>query len=360
MPLSGRITIVDVARRAAVSRQTVSRVLNGNPSVAADTHARVQCAIDELHFVPNRAARCLHGRPVMAVGLFVPFSSGQIAANNFFSEVIASISETCSRNGTYLNLLCFEDANPDPERIIRLYREKSIRGLIVTCPGEDDPLLQSLVRYRIPCVVIGRPPVPDHTIRVDFDVGKIARDCTRHLLDLGHRRIAFLNGPSFMTYSSDLLDGYRRELEAEGIPYDPMLVRETNLLEASGDEMAAALFEEAPGFSAIFSANDHLALGAMKAAARAGRSIPRDLSLVSGSWSTWNALLAPALTAMRSNYGELGRVAIRQLLRLISEKPDRIPNEESEEASKADGIPVSFILESCLEPGESCARYGGM
>jgi LacI family transcriptional regulator len=332
------VTIKDVARLAGVSHQTVSRVINNSPNIAPETYEKVMDAIQKLNYFPNSLARNLQREIVNAIGLTIPFSSHEIANNAFFAQIIGEVSGICTKRGIHLNVFSFDEHSEDAGMIIRLYKEKIISGVLLTCPGLDSNSIMSLIYNKVPFVVVGRPNLDFGVSYADIDNEDIACRATLSLLELGHRRIALINGPEFMTYSDDLRNGYRRALDRFNMPPESTFVRNTNLIFAdSRPSEFDFIFDN--GITAVICANDSLALGVMGLLKASGRRIPADVSLMALTYNAWYSHLTPSLAGTDMHSSQLGMEATNMLLSLIFDKP----NEPMRLILKADLIPGSSI-----------------
>ena len=316
------VTIKDVAQLAGVSHQTVSRVINNTSNVRPETRKKVMDAIEKLQFYPNKAAQNLQKQVVSSIGLFIPFSSEQIRGNPFFAEIIGVISNVCTKQDMCLNIFSYDENKDGIDLPVRLYKQKIIGGLILTCPSIDKKNIIELKYHRIPFVVIGRPVKGYDISYVDIDNVKLAYDCTKVLIELGHRNIALINGPSFMTYSQDIYTGYCKALNERGLNINSDIIVETNLLEEDAETKAVVLFQKGKNISAIFTANDYLALGIMKVAFDRGLKVPEDISIIAGCENRWNSFVTPALSSVRIDYTRLGEEAAKSLFDLMFSKQE--------------------------------------
>ncbi len=322
---SKSVTIQDVARLVGCSTQTVSRVVNGSPSVRQSTRERVLQGIEQLDYHPNIWARNLQRRRVDSIGLSIPFSTEQIRRNPFFAEIISSVSNECSESQMGLNVVSYDKDQEGTDLLIRMHRQKVISGLILTCPGMDPECISLLKHKGVPLVVIGRPTAGVNVSYVDGNNARIAYDCTRHLLNLGHRRVALINGPSSMTYSEDLYQGYIRALSERGISRERGVAVETNLLEDDAELKARELISRRPPVTACVAANGHLALGLIRSLREAGRGVPEDVSVIACSSSEYDQYAYPPISSVRMDYSRLAQIAFQILMRAIAEVP---PNPE--------------------------------
>ncbi len=306
---SGRPLMVDVARLAGVSHQTVSRVLNGHPHVSAKTRADVLAAIRDLGYRPNAAARTL------ATGRTNTF--GVISVDNTLygpSSMLYGLEQAAppdymvaiARLDTFDRHLLHEAV----ERFLR----QAVEGLIVVAPQTAAVEALADLKTGIPLVAIKcgtGAPIPSVTI--DNTAG--AARATQYLLDLGHETVYHLGGPMTWLDAQERADGWRQTLKVAGAPV-PELV--------SGDWSARSGYEighriaALPEVTAVLCGNDQMALGFMRALAERGRSVPGDVSVVGFDDIPEAAFFPPPLTTVRQDFGELGRRAMHLLMDRIS------------------------------------------
>lgn len=307
-----RPSVTDVARRAGVSVGTVSNVLNRPESVSERTRTKVEQAIGELNFVRNASARQLRSGEVSTVGAVV-----LDIANPFFTEMARGIEDRLAQDDHTL-MLCSSDENPEREaRFLRLFEERGVRGVIAT-PSHGS--LDSLLRLRdhgIDVVLLDHTsPVPDlASVAVD-DVGG-ASLAIEHLVSLGHRRFAFLNGPLNLRQCVDRRDGVYRTLQAHGL--DPAEVLEEVPLEAlnadAGDAAVRELWDrDGTRPTAIFCANDFTALGALRALRELDVDVPGEVAVVGYDDVMFASMLTTPLTSVRQPMHTLGWTAADMLL----------------------------------------------
>jgi len=313
------ITIKDVALLAGVSYQTVSRVINNSKNISPETYKNVTDAIKKLNYYPNSMARNLNKEIVNAIGLTIPMSAHEITLNTFFSAIIGEVSGICSQKGIRLNVFSFDEHNEDADMIIRLYKEKIIGGVLLTCPGLDIHCIMSLLYNKIPFVIIGRPNLDFGVSYVDIDNEDIAYKATHELLERGHKRIALINGPDYMTYSVDLLSGYKRALSEYNIDLKQAYVLNTNLV-FSDSKPSDYEFITQNDISAIICANDNLALGIVGFLKAKNLSIPDDVSLMTLNYNSWFSLLTPSLAGVDMRSSQLAIEATNMLLALMFDK----------------------------------------
>ncbi|MDQ7829202.1 MAG: LacI family DNA-binding transcriptional regulator [Armatimonadota bacterium] len=302
-------TIVDVAARAGVSPATVSRVLNGTPHpVRPEVRARVLQAARGLGYLPNMVARSLLRRATSAVGLLVPDVS-----NPYYAVILRGIEDAAWQRGLAV-ILCNTDRRPERQRAaLQMLAERRVDGLVVA-GGAFGPADLTVLGGRLPVVAIGRHPARVPSVRVDnVAAGALA---TRHLLALGHRRIACLVGPAGSTSARDRLTGYRRALRHAGVRVASRYVVPADFTPAGGRRGVERLWAQGPPPTALVAPNDQAAVGAIRALYERGVGVPGDVSVVGFDDTPLAAVTVPALTSVHIPMDELGRRALELLLQL--------------------------------------------
>ncbi len=309
--------MTDVAQLAGVSHQTVSRVLNDHPNVRPQTRELVLAAISELGYRPNAAARTLVTRRTHTLGvisfdttLYGPASmlyGIERAAQDSYFVSIAS-TPTLDRRSVLDSVERF--VGQGVEGIIVITAQVSAVEALADCPTD------------IPLVAVGcRTALPLHSVAVDNAAG--ATLATRYLLSLGHRTVHHLSGPASWLDAEARVEGWREALREAGAA-EPALI--------SGDWSAASGYERGqqiardPSVTAVLCANDHVALGLIRALAEQGRQVPEDISVVGFDDIPEAAYFLPPLTTVRQDFGELGRRALDSLVGLIFDR-DAAPSE---------------------------------
>ncbi|WP_052338420.1 LacI family DNA-binding transcriptional regulator [Luteimonas huabeiensis] len=300
------VTIKDVAREANVSVATVSRALNGHENVAEDVRKRVLEVADRLRYSPHHAARSLSSRRTQTIGVVLPDLYGE-----FFSELMRGIDAVARAHGLHL-LISSYHGNPEEQGAALRAMRGRVDGLLLMSPfvaGRED--LGESLSPAMPTVLLnsGRS---DELPAINVDSYAGARAMTRHLLDTGHRRIAFIAGPDDNFDAHERLRGYRDEL-AEGAAGARPWIVQGDFTEASGHAAGRALLGgERP--DAVFAANDTMALGCLFAFNQAGVRVPADIGLAGFDDIPLSRYVHPGLTTMRVDIAELGGRALRTLL----------------------------------------------
>ena len=307
-------TIKDVAERAQVSTATVSYVLNGTGSVAAATRRRVLDAVAALSYQPNHAARSLRTRS-RTLGLVLPPAPAALA-DPALAELVAGLSEGAADGGYYL-LLAAQGARSEAELGTELAQTGRIDGLVLLDPRIDDERALILTAAGIPCVAAGAAgnSLPCPSIGLDLERG--AYDATRHLLQLGHRRIAMIALPSDLVGSESFYQGFTTALAESGSVPDPELIVEAGATQEAGMEAMEELLSRPEPPSAVLAASDILAFGAMHALYDAGLVVGSDLALVGCGDLPLAAHTHPPLTTLRVPRRSLGVALAKRLIALI-------------------------------------------
>lgn len=310
-------TIKDVAALAGISYTTVSHVLNKTRPVSEQVRLKVEAAISELDYVPSAVARSLKARSTATIGLLVPSS-----VNPYFAELARGIEDACERNG-YCVILCNSDDNPQKQRnYLRVLLEKRIDGLVVASVGEDADLLQSLAGVRTPMVIVDREleGVDADMVRIDHELG--AYLATFHLLELGHRDIAYIGGPAQTGVTQLRLSGFRRAMAQAQAPVEAGRVLHCDFTSPGGHAAATQLLDgERP--TAIFAGNDMIGVGVLRAAAERNINVPGELSVIGFDDIELSRYVYPPLTTVGQSIRELGESAAALLLsRIITQGRD--------------------------------------
>jgi LacI family transcriptional regulator len=308
-------TIREVAESAGVSYATVSHVINNTRLVSQETRERVLTAMAELNYRPNALARSLRQGRTNTIGLVLPDS-----ANPFFAEISRGIEDEAFKKG-YSVFLCNTELDMQRELFyVDVLSNKQVDGIIFVAAGDQADAMDFLVRRNMPVVMIDRdvPNVEADAVLTDHELGGFL--ATRHLLELGHRHIACIAGPSSITPSAERITGYRRALEEAGISYDQNLIIRGDYHAKSGMEITHSILQMNPRPTAIFALNDLMALGALRAAAEADCSVPGDLAVVGYDDLEIAHFTTPPLTTIAQPKKEIGTQAIQLLVDRISHK----------------------------------------
>ncbi|MDP3549703.1 MAG: LacI family DNA-binding transcriptional regulator [Novosphingobium sp.] len=316
------VTIKHVAADAGVSLQTVSRVINNEANVRPEMRGKVQASIDKLGYVPSIAAQRMSGsRSYLILALndrertIADWRARQ--GTDWVDQMLLGGMLECAEHGYRLIFELVDTHNDHVERELgAAIAALQPDGAILTPPHSDNPqILETLARHNIPFARIGAQTVDDlpEGICVSMDDEGGARLATRHLLDLGHRRIGMISGPAEYRLAGTRVDGWRAELEAAGLD-GAGLLEAGDFTYASGVRAARALLARPDRPSAIIASNDQMALATVEIAAELGLAIPADLSLVSFDNTPLVRFTRPPLTAVDQPIAETTATAVRMLI----------------------------------------------
>ena len=332
-----RVRISDVARRAGVSNATVSRVLANKPHVREEVRVRVLQAVDELGYQPSRVARSLRVQRSRIIGLII-----SDIQNPFFTSLVRAV-EDVAHTYEYATFLCNSDEDLEKERLyIDLLLAERVAGVVISPTRELDTPSKRLVNAQIPLVTVDRRirDMDVDTVLVD-NVGA-TRELVGHLVEDGHRRIGAVLPIAAITSGRERLQGYERALADHDLPLDTALIRTGVPKESVGYQLTMELLELERPPTALFTGNNLLSLGALRAIRDKGLTIPDDIALVAFDEMEWMSLITPRLTVAAQPTYELGRTAAELLMQRIDK-----PNHPTQEV----------ILKPEIKIRQSCAHH---
>ena len=307
--MAGRAGVKAVAERAGVSGGTVSNVLNRPDAVAEETRRKVEAAMVELNFVRNASARQLRAGQSMAVAAIV-----LDLRNPFYTGVARGIEDRLLSDDLML-MVASSDEDPKRERTwLRLFAEQGVRGLLVTPSKETGQHLGQLAQLGIPAVLLDSRSSTVASVGVDSVSG--GRQAVRHLLELGHRRIAHLSGPAHLEQARERLQGAREAVVEAGLdPEEVLVVRHLPVMTAdAGQEAFIAIMDGPRPPTAFFCINDIVALGVMRECRLRRLEMPRDVAVVGYDDVAFASELMTPLTSVRQPMHHLGWTAADLLL----------------------------------------------
>ncbi|MFH1907164.1 MAG: LacI family DNA-binding transcriptional regulator [Chloroflexota bacterium] len=312
-----RVTSYDVAKKAGVSRTTVSFVLNNVPGVNISevTRQRVFDAARQLNYHPDANGRKLASGKSSTLGLVLRQSPEQVFADSFLLQVLLGVEHAATQQGFHVLLKPLDPS--DTNGYLRLIRENYVDGIILSGPRQDDTEIIRLHRDGFPVVIMGQLPGSKIPF-VDINAIDGAAAAVDHLIELGHQRIAMItNAPLEYTSAQHRRDGYRQALVEAGLSPDNSLLREGNYTPASGFIAMSELLGQSPCPSAVFVASDVVAMGAIQAIKLAGLRIPQDVAVVGFDDVLLAGYYDPPLTTIRLPAYGLGWAAGERLARLV-------------------------------------------
>ena len=309
------ITLRDVARIAGVSTATVSRALERPDAVAEETKRRILEAVASCGYTPNISARNLRKMETRLVTILIPD-----VTNPFFNEIVRGIEQVAREHG-YSVLLADTENLPGQE---------TAYGSLLAAPRTDGMILlngrvpaglmpQGHTQGKLPPIVVACEYVTNVDLpTVQIDNIEAAREATEHLIQLGHKRIGFITGPLWNVLSRDRMHGYRDALLDAGLTFQDQLVAQGNFSIASGVAAATQLLHLPQWPTAIFASNDEMAIGAIRAIRDRGLRVPQDLSIMGFDDIRFAAFVDPPLTTVSQPGGEIGRMAMTLLLKIMT------------------------------------------
>jgi DNA-binding LacI/PurR family transcriptional regulator len=315
-----RATIKDVAARAGISYQTVSRVINNHAHVSAETRLKVQQAIEELNFKPSLAARSLPRRRSFIIGLIIPYEADYLIEDPNLLAQISGIDAEANLHNYSLLLSTAGHSNSGLSAYERFMRNQVADGALVIETASSRIGNDLLARQAYPYVNIGHDLSDPNAYSVHNDSQSGSRKATRYLLEQGHRRIGVINGPSSGAVGSlrELLIGHQQALAEANLPFDPCLLAHGDYTPQSGEIATRQLLSLAEPPTAIFALNDRMAMGAIHALRQARLRVPEDVAVIGYDDIPAAAHSNPPLTTVRQCSKKLGQVAAQMLFRLIN------------------------------------------
>lgn len=311
-------TLQMVAAEAGVSPSTVSRIINGTASVSDARRSAVEQAIAKLKFQPNPTARGLATGRSMTIGVVT-----QAIDSPYYSEGLRGIETYLQAHG-YAPLFMSGNWNAQDEaRCLSQLIARRVDGIIFFAGCLNNKELADHAK-RLPIVVTGRSLKARGLLSLKIDDHAGAMMATRHLLELGHRKIAFIGGPADHIDALERFEGYKQVLAENKIAFDPKLVAEGDFREAGGEAATHRLLDGGAKFSALFCANDQMTHGVYLALSQRGVNVPGDVSVVGFDDLSASAYMLPPLTTIRQSVLALGQCSAQAVLQLINGQRARI------------------------------------
>ncbi|HJT23534.1 MAG TPA: LacI family DNA-binding transcriptional regulator [bacterium] len=307
------VTIQQIAEKTGVSKATVSRVLNGL-AVKYETEQKIKAMMEKLQYRPHRFARGLANRQTGFLGVLTP------SMDPFIAAIMAGMELEARKFGKLLTLgVIPESAEADEEReVVRTITEPPVvDGLLFFLPTQQsESLLRNLIRKKFPLVVLCERRYEHLASSVVIDNFDGAKQATRHLIQKGHKRIGFITGRPELSDSTERFEGYKQALSEAGITFDPSLVQAGRYTVQSGIEAASKFLSMPQPPTAVFAANDAMAIGFLKMLHE--RKKEGTIAVVGFDDIEMASLVSPSLTTVSYDLNELGRQAIHKLMRLVT------------------------------------------
>lgn len=317
------VTLKDIAAAVGKSVAAVSRALNNYDDISEETREQVKRVAREMGYTPNLMARRLQKRTTDTLGFILPALSPR-DANPYFSELLAGIASEAAECGFDL-LVSTCIPGPDEQQVYQRLISGRVDGMIVARPRCQDARIELLLKKNNPFVVVGKVNLANDILTVADDAAEAARMAVEHLLEQGHERLALINTPPDLVFSTEFISGFRQAMDKAGLPVNEDFLTHSDFTQKDGYRAAQILLTKPEIPTAIVAADDMIALGAMAAAQDQGFEVGQDL-LVTGYGDAILAEYAqpPLTTVHRSTYG-LGQQAVRMLITRL--RGERIENE---------------------------------
>jgi LacI family transcriptional regulator len=307
-------TIKDVAREASVSVATVSRVFNDSGPVSDETRERIREVAERLHYFPHGGARSLITSKTSTLGVLLPDLYGE-----FFSEVIRGMDQAAQRSGYHLLVSSSHDDKAEIEAAMRAMRGR-VDGLVAMSPHLDATSLVANVPSTLPVVLLNCAVNGDSYDALTIENRRGAQAMVRHLLGLGHRHIAMVTGAAGNYDAEERQRGYRKAMRDAGVAVPNEWQVAGDFTERAGFRAVGALLALRPRPTALFAANDSMAIGALSGLREAGLRVPDDIAVTGFDDIPMARYMSPPLTSVRVDIAELGARAVRTVLHAVSEK----------------------------------------
>ncbi|WNB92162.1 LacI family DNA-binding transcriptional regulator [Bacillus sp. NEB1478] len=320
--MESKPNIQAVAKLANVSIATVSRVINNQGGVRKKTEDRIQKAINELGYIRNAAARTMKKKETKTVGVIVPDIK-----NPFFPIVMAGIEQKAREKGYFTILSSTSESQVVEEEIVKNFIERGVDGVIITTANEDSDHLKVLENQRIPIVAVDRSIQNLNVDTVLVDNEKGTYQAVQHLILQGHKKIAIICGPLNTTPAFKRLIGYKKALDDYGIPFNEQYVIHGDFQEQSGYEGTKELFSLDERPTAIFSSNNLMSIGSVKALQDLNWILGKEVSFIGFDDIDIATFMNPKLTVVARPMNTLGELAFQLLHERISFKGN-VPKRE--------------------------------
>jgi LacI family transcriptional regulator len=335
-----KVTIRDVAREAGVSVATVSRVLNDSGPVRDITRRRIREIASRMRYVPDSAARSLITRRSTTLGILLPDLYGE-----FFSEVIRGIDQAAQRSGYHLLVSGSHNDQGETEAALRVMRGR-VDGLIIMSPDIDSAALVANLPASSPVVLLNCVVAGDAFDSLTIDNYGGAHGMVRHLVASGYRRIAFIKGAERNYDAAERLRGYRAALREAALEWTDALEFEGDFTESGGHRAAQLIAARIPRPTAVFAANDSMAIGALAAFRDMGIVVPDDIAVAGFDDVPIARFVTPPLTSVHVSISEMGARAVSMLLHAIEQKNQHVKQQET--------LPTTLVIRA------SCGGKSGV
>jgi DNA-binding LacI/PurR family transcriptional regulator len=308
-----RLTIKDLARMAGVSTSTISRVINNNPGMSDETRTRVTQLLNETGFKPSEKARNFYKGNAGAIGLVIPRPVEYVFSNPFYLDILGGAADASSKGR--MNLLI---VTSEKDSCINLFQKEQVDGVIIISVQPDEFEVMKLKESNYPFVLLSRLIGNNFFDQIEIDDFEAAKKATEYLLNLGHKKIAFIGCPVKVASGYYRLEGYRQALANHGISVNENLITTSEIpLSNIGATSVKEILAKVPETTAFFAFNDLVAMGAMDALRAEGYEPGRDISVMGFDDIFAAKFTHPSLTTVRQSGYEKGKIAVERLLEII-------------------------------------------
>lgn len=313
------VTIKDVAKRAGVNASTVSRVLKDSSAISQLTKERVRQAMDDLGYVPNRAAQMLASGLTQCVGVVLPpLTTPDRVSEPFFMEILTAINDQAKQQGFTVSIATSNSVEDLAEQVKLMYRQKRADGFLILYSEKDDPVQDYLSSENIPFVVIGTPIEADpNLISIDNDNQLMGEEAVKYLQRKGHKKLLFVTDDLTSRVCLDRYRGYQQAIEQLNLPVQPILLFDRKDPTTLDLLIETVQREKITGLIVI---GDLLSIRVIQFLSFYGLRVPDDLSLISFNNSIFSKMLHPYLTTFDINVAQLGQTSLIRLLDIIENR----------------------------------------
>lgn len=309
-------TLKDIAKRVGLSVTTVSRALNDYPDVNPKTKERIRQVARAMNYHPHVIAQKLQKKRTDTIGFIIP-TAGPRFSDPFFIELLTGIGNEAARHEFDLLVSTRAPGDQEMEAYSRIVNGNRVDGIVLTRTRHGDQRIACLVGSDFPFVAFGRCDLPYDFPYVDVDGREGMGMVMQHLVDLGHRGMAYITAPLELMFATDRLEGYKETLSRNGIPIDDSLILAGDLTERAGYEAAKELLARHDPPTAMVACNDLMALGAMSAALERGMVIGEDISITGFDDIPLAAHSHPPLTTVQQPIYEIGKRICHMLIQIL-------------------------------------------
>lgn len=326
------VTIKDIAKVTGFSPSTVSRVIANNSRISEETKQKVRAAMEELGYHPNLTARNLVVKSTKTIGVIMPSSADKSLQNPFFTEVLRGIGSYFHQEQFSMLLSSGQTEDEKFKEIERMVLGKYVDGIILLYSRLNDSVVDFLKEKSFPFVIVGKPSeYTDEIVHVDNDNIQAGKDITRHLIENGHRRIAFIGGAADLVVTIDRQKGYETALIEAGIPVLEEYIIHTEFLKSGGREAVEKILELEVKPDAVVVSDDLISVGVISMLEEYGLKVPEDISLVSFNNIYFSEIIHPALTTVDIQIFRLGVESAKAVIQIctnqkVNEKRIIIPH----------------------------------